>query len=70
MKIDTIDIDRFKQIVFFTGAGMSAESGVPTYRGKKVFGESIIGKNMPARKRGKHTLKKCSIFMTYVERKH
>ena len=23
-----------KQIVFFTGAGMSAESGVPTYRGK------------------------------------
>lgn len=35
MKIDTIDIDRFKQIVFFTGAGMSAESGVPTYRGKK-----------------------------------
>lgn len=24
----------FKRIVFFTGAGMSAESGVPTYRGK------------------------------------
>ena len=24
----------FKNIVFFTGAGMSAESGVPTYRGK------------------------------------
>lgn len=24
----------YKKIVFFTGAGMSAESGVPTYRGK------------------------------------
>jgi len=34
MKIDTIDIHRHEQIVFFTGAGMSAESGVPTYRGE------------------------------------
>ncbi len=29
----TIDPGSFRQIVFFTGAGMSAESGVPTYRG-------------------------------------
>ncbi len=29
-----IDVSDFHQIVFFTGAGMSAESGVPTYRGK------------------------------------
>lgn len=28
-----IDIKNYKKIVFFTGAGMSAESGVPTYRG-------------------------------------
>lgn len=28
-----IDITTFKRVVFFTGAGMSAESGVPTYRG-------------------------------------
>jgi len=28
------DITKFNKIVFFTGAGMSAESGVPTYRGK------------------------------------
>jgi len=28
------DIRDFERIVFFTGAGMSAESGVPTYRGK------------------------------------
>ena len=28
-----IDIDHYSNIVFFTGAGMSAESGVPTYRG-------------------------------------
>ncbi len=28
-----IDIKSYKKIVFFTGAGMSAESGVPTYRG-------------------------------------
>ena len=29
-----MDIEQYKQIVFFTGAGMSAESGVPTYRGR------------------------------------
>lgn len=34
MDIKVIDIDKFKSIVFFTGAGMSAESGVPTYRGE------------------------------------
>jgi NAD-dependent deacetylase len=28
-----ININEYKRIVFFTGAGMSAESGVPTYRG-------------------------------------
>jgi NAD-dependent deacetylase len=31
MKLNPLD---YKKIVFFTGAGMSAESGVPTYRGK------------------------------------
>lgn len=30
----TIKPENFKNIVFFTGAGMSAESGVPTYRGR------------------------------------
>ncbi|NTV26244.1 MAG: NAD-dependent deacylase [Chlorobiaceae bacterium] len=30
----TIDPSSYQNIVFFTGAGMSAESGVPTYRGK------------------------------------
>jgi NAD-dependent deacetylase len=30
----TIKSDNYKSIVFFTGAGMSAESGVPTYRGR------------------------------------
>ena len=29
-----MDIEQYNQIVFFTGAGMSAESGVPTYRGR------------------------------------
>jgi NAD-dependent deacetylase len=29
-----IQPENFKSIVFFTGAGMSAESGVPTYRGR------------------------------------
>lgn len=28
------DLNRFGQIVFFTGAGLSAESGIPTYRGR------------------------------------
>ncbi len=30
----TIKPGDFERIVFFTGAGMSAESGVPTYRGR------------------------------------
>jgi NAD-dependent deacetylase len=30
----TIRADDYERIVFFTGAGMSAESGVPTYRGR------------------------------------
>jgi len=30
----TINVNEYKRIVFFTGAGMSAESGVPTYRGR------------------------------------
>ena len=30
----SFDFEKFKRIVFFTGAGMSAESGVPTFRGK------------------------------------
>jgi NAD-dependent deacetylase len=30
----SLRIQDFSRIVFFTGAGMSAESGVPTYRGK------------------------------------
>lgn len=30
----TLSIRDYDKVVFFTGAGMSAESGVPTYRGK------------------------------------
>ena len=29
-----VDPEKYRHIVFFTGAGMSAESGVPTYRGR------------------------------------
>jgi len=29
----------FRRVVFFTGAGLSAESGIPTYRGKGGFWE-------------------------------
>lgn len=32
--VTTLRLDAFERVVFFTGAGMSAESGVPTYRGK------------------------------------
>lgn len=32
--MEKIDRSNYRKIVFFTGAGMSAESGVPTYRGK------------------------------------
>lgn len=32
--MDVIDLSRYRSAVFFTGAGMSAESGVPTYRGR------------------------------------
>ena len=31
--IPTLDPAEYARIVFFTGAGMSTESGVPTYRG-------------------------------------
>lgn len=34
MSDEHFNLDRYEKIVFFTGAGMSAESGVPTYRGK------------------------------------
>ena len=30
----TPDLREFERIVFFTGAGLSAESGIPTYRGR------------------------------------
>ena len=29
-----ISLNHYNKIIFFTGAGMSAESGVPTYRGR------------------------------------
>lgn len=32
--MERLHCGEFRSIVFFTGAGMSAESGVPTYRGK------------------------------------
>lgn len=32
--MQTINPNEYQYIVFFTGAGMSAESGVPTYRGR------------------------------------
>jgi NAD-dependent deacetylase len=36
----SIRFSDFERIVFFTGAGMSAESGIPTYRGKGgIWGE-------------------------------
>jgi NAD-dependent deacetylase len=31
--VQPIDVRKFRRVVVFTGAGMSAESGVPTYRG-------------------------------------
>ena len=35
-----IDLNKFNRIVFFTGAGISAECGIPTYRGKGGFWSS------------------------------
>jgi NAD-dependent deacetylase len=32
--MEPISLSQFERVVFFTGAGMSAESGVPTYRGR------------------------------------
>jgi NAD-dependent deacetylase len=32
--LTTLCLEDFRNVVFFTGAGISAESGVPTYRGK------------------------------------
>ena len=33
-KLNSINLSDYAQIVFFTGAGMSAESGIPTYQGE------------------------------------
>lgn len=33
MKLEALAPDAFERIVFFTGAGLSAEAGIPTYRG-------------------------------------
>ena len=33
-RLNSINPSDYAQIVFFTGAGMSAESGIPTYRGE------------------------------------
>ena len=33
MELNSVAIGDYSQVVFFTGAGLSAESGVPTYRG-------------------------------------
>ncbi len=32
--MEPISLSQYERVVFFTGAGMSAESGVPTYRGR------------------------------------
>lgn len=32
--IENVNLRQFRRIVFFTGAGISAESGIPTYRGR------------------------------------
>ncbi len=32
--MEPVNLNKYRNIVFFTGAGMSAESGVPTYRGR------------------------------------
>jgi NAD-dependent deacetylase len=34
MKVSSIKLKDYKRIVFFTGAGLSVESGIPTYRGQ------------------------------------
>lgn len=40
MNVNNLRFRDFRRIVFFTGAGMSAESGIPTYRGKGgIWGE-------------------------------
>ena len=38
-RLTSINPSDYPQIVFFTGAGMSAESGIPTYRGGGIWEE-------------------------------
>ena len=46
-------LNDYEKIVFFTGAGMSEESGIPTYRGKggtwKQYNLSLIHISEPTR---------------------
>jgi len=34
MSTEVVDLRKYKKVIFFTGAGASAESGIPTFRGK------------------------------------
>jgi NAD-dependent deacetylase len=43
--MQVFDPKKYRHILFFTGAGMSAESGVPTYRGKGGIWDKYDWKN-------------------------
>ncbi len=56
-------LHRFRRVVFFTGAGMSAECGIPTYRGAGGTGRSTDGKSMRVRPPSIPTRKECGSFI-------
>lgn len=50
--MQTLDLARYDSVLFFLGAGMSAESGVPTYRGRQRHGavsEASVGAGADSR---------------------
>ena len=67
--ISPIKLDEYKKVVFFTGAGMSKESGIPTYRGKGGTWEEYNYKDMPVSQHLKKILNMYWIFMNSGGRK-
>lgn len=55
---------QYRKIVFLTGAGISAESGLSLFRGKTVCGTTAIPKRWQRRKPFRYGAVMCLTFIT------
>ena len=50
MNLNKIEVEKFDSIIFFTGAGMSKESNIDTYRGEGGIWNSYNWKEFACQK--------------------